>query len=81
LSNNDNDAYGISIILLKKDGSLYIYYSYIVEDYIAYKYNKINNLVTNGLFYIEKYKGFLIILNIIIDTWNRYLEFLDPVSI
>jgi hypothetical protein len=69
------------MILLKKDGSLYICYSYIVEDYIAYKYNKINNLITNRLFYVKKYKGSLIILGIIIDTWNRYLEFLDPVSI
>jgi hypothetical protein len=68
-------------MLLKKDSSLYIYYSYIREDYIAYKYNKINKLITNRLFYIEKYKGFLIILGTIIDTWNEYLEFLDPVSI
>jgi hypothetical protein len=81
LSNDDNDAYGVSMMLLKKDGSLYICYGCIVEDYTAYKYDKINNLVTNGLFYIEKYEGSLMILGTIIDTWNRYLEFLDPVSI
>ena len=68
-------------MLLKKNGSLYIYYGCIGEDYIAYKYNKINNLIINGLFYIEKYKSSLIILGTIVDTWNRYLEFLDPISI
>ena len=55
-------------MLLKKDGSPRICYGCTVEDHIAYKYDKINNLITNGLFYIEKYKGFLIILGTIIDT-------------
>jgi hypothetical protein len=55
-------------MLLKKDSFSRIYYNCIAKDYIAYKYNKINNLIINGLFYIEKYKGFLIILGIIIDA-------------
>ena len=55
-------------MLLKKDGSPRICYSYIAKDYTAYKCNKINKFVTNRLFYIEKYKGFLIIFGIIIDT-------------
>jgi hypothetical protein len=68
LSNNNNNVYSVFIILLKKDGSLCIYYGYIEEDYIAYKYNKINKLIINRYFYIKKYKGSLIILSIIIDT-------------
>jgi hypothetical protein len=55
-------------MLFKKDSFPCIYYSYIGEDYIAYKYNKINKLITNKLFYIEKYEGFLIILSIIVNT-------------
>jgi hypothetical protein len=68
-------------MLLKKDGSPHIYYSYIGEDYTTYKYNKINKLVTNRLFYIEKYKGSLIILGTITDTQNKYSEFLDLINI
>ena len=68
-------------MLFKKDGFLCIYYGCIAEDYIAYKCNKINKLVINGLFYVEKYKGSLMIFGTIIDTWNGYLEFLDLVSI
>jgi hypothetical protein len=35
---------------------------------MAYKYNKVNKLIINRLFYIEKYKEILIIFGIIINT-------------
>ena len=68
-------------MLLKKDNSLHICYSYTAENHTAYKYNKINNLITNRLFHTEKYKDSLIILGTIADTRNKYLKFLDPVNI